>query len=768
MLPAVLRVDPKKAARVGAAWEYPKSMQAGPATLPEGSTLQGRFEIQAELGRGGFGIAYLSKDLTRRDDCVLKELAPLGSARDASGVLQLDALGTAHASRLRQAFVRESQVLGKLRIPGVPHVRASFYENGTAYFATDYVRGARTLEDALADGPVSYDGGLDILLQCLDILSALHGQGLLHRDIKPSNLLIGPGGKVELIDFGASREWHADSTARHTVLFTPGYAPPEQMSSRSRRGPASDLFALSATVYHALTGIPPPSPSERAAGEPLLGVRALRADVPIAFENAIEAGLRLPFAERPQSAEAMRSLLESEAAAEDAEDALESFDSRAIALRNLRFSRRQCPACEGLLEASRPLRRLACPVCREGTIRARKIVPGICPACRLSPLKRRSNSNPPAICPICKTGLLARDRKGPFSKEFVLRCGDCEACFVPAADGMTLAERGNVANEADEHATRSFEEWLKLSGRSREFWLCGGCGAQLDAQSDGRYLLQVPANTLRYASLFPDEWARVAAGLPPGSGNSECDSCGADYFRDGERVTLVESRLDPYHFSQHYLGRLLDVELVRWVGVGKYSPSPGFVCQTCLSEFDAEGAYLRLVQSPNAKISRRTGQTLVLEDWHRAARDLPLIAEGSSFEAEFDAAVVRAYETGRVDLGGSGRSKVTWKGPARRFDLAESEWRATGSGELSIRDGEIAFGTLLHKWRAPLDAVVAVTVEESSVVLTVQGEPSPIAFEVESVELSAQLESGIRKVPLGEIELAARLRHEIGLPEAAP
>src|ERR1019366_7111585 len=122
-----------------------------------------------------------------------------------------------------------------------------------------------------------------------------------HRDIKPSNILVGADGAVYVIDFGAAREWHADSTVTHTVQHTPGYAPPEQLSERARRGPATDLYAVCATLFVMLAGVAPPSASDRAAGIPLPSLLSIRPELDPIIVRAIEAGLMLAYAGRPQT-----------------------------------------------------------------------------------------------------------------------------------------------------------------------------------------------------------------------------------------------------------------------------------------------------------------------------------------------------------------------------------------------------------------------------------------------------------------------------------
>src|SRR5579862_8586960 len=121
----------------------------GPQSLPQGALLGGRFEVQSVLGRGGFGIAYLAHDFARKDKATVKELAPFGCQRFESGLIDLDAGGVS-SHRLRQSFLEEARLLSRLNFPGILPVRAAFAENGTAYYATDHLADAETLEQMLA------------------------------------------------------------------------------------------------------------------------------------------------------------------------------------------------------------------------------------------------------------------------------------------------------------------------------------------------------------------------------------------------------------------------------------------------------------------------------------------------------------------------------------------------------------------------------------------------------------------------------------------
>jgi serine/threonine protein kinase len=711
----------------------------GPDALPMGALLAGRFEIQRVLGRGGFGVAYLATDVVRKDEATVKELAPFGCVRSEVGLIDLEAGGIS-AHRLRQSFLEEARLLSRLNLPGILPIRAVFAENGTAYYATDYLTEAQTLERVLLqEGRMDAGGAMDILFQLLETLEAVHAKGILHRDIKPSNILISPKGQAFLIDFGSAREWHADESIRHTVLYTPGYAPIEQLSERGRRGPATDIYGLCATAYRMLTGSIPMPSTDRANGAELTPLRLLRPDVESGIAKAIESGLKVRYHDRPQTVAALREQL-AEIEEEKPEGTLASFDARLLRLQKFTFEKRECPSCGGLLEQPRPLRKWGCPVCGEGTIRKRDIASRLCPSCQLGTLHKRRNDNPLGFCPFCRTKPLAHRRQGLVKRKLFLDCLGCNTEFEVFEDGIVV-----VSPPERIGPPKTAEEWREQSGRSAESWVCDGCDAQYDLLDDGRWG-QVQPKPKRYQALYPEEWARVAAGLPPGAGNAACDACRADFFIDDNRLTLLTTETDPHGFAAAHLGRLLDVEDVRWLGVGKESPVPGYVCADCGTELDIDGDYLRLVRSPNRLLRHSIGEPKKLGDWHRVAQDLPEVHEEADFRAEALVAVRHAYETG--EIGFDSRNEVIWKGSATRD-------RQTGT--LSIVKDEIVFGGLIKKWRAPLDAIVGASGRGDVLELRLSGEEEPSWYEIAPVELTIRLESGAQTVTLNAESLALRL-----------
>jgi serine/threonine protein kinase len=719
-----------------------------PPPLPPDTVLAERFALGEVLGRGGFSIAYLARDLDRREACVVKELAPRGALRAEDGVLELAGVTAADPRMLRQRFLEEAQRMGKLSAPGVLPVRCAFVELGTAYYVTDHLWGATPLDRLIPEAGMDSQGVLDVIFQLMETLEAVHETGLLHRDIKPSNILLDPRGQAYLIDFGAAREWEADLAQRHTILFTPGYAPLEQLSEHARRGPATDVYALCATAYHMLTGTPPTSATDRAAGVELQPLRELRSDLDPRALLAITSGLSLAYEERPPTMKSLRALFE-RTSSEEGEQTVASYDRKALELQRLRFGRRECPGCRSVLDTPKPLRRGVCPVCRSGPIQKRRILEGLCPLCKVGGLRRHHN----ATCPVCGTGLLQCKKKRLLGGSASCSCPECRATVETAGELVTVldAPRAPALNGV----SRSSEAWRAETGRAEETHVCSECAGQWDEQSDGRLKQIHPKPTGRYSELYPDEWSRLAAGLDPGAGNAECRACGADFYLEEPQVTLLGAPEDPHGFAERNLGRLLDLDQVRWLAVGKESSGDGFVCYGCDSEWDTNGHYLRLVRSENLELNRHIGRPYVLEDWHRVARGLPRVDEEEEFQRRLDSLVVEAFASGEIDY--EIRAGLMWRSQAVRLEEVDDHLNEVATGPLAVSEHEIVFGSLMRKWRMPMDAVLGADAQDDILRLRLSGEREHALFELPRLEVQVDLESGPRRVTLGARDLAARI-----------
>lgn len=711
-------------------------MSAEPPPLPAGTVLAERFEVLDVLGRGGFGIAYLGLDLVRDDRVVIKELAPSGTRREPNGVLALDEDADISGHRLRQRFRQEAMLLRRVRSSGVPYLRTTLAENGTAYAVTDYLHGSETLaKRLLREGRLDVEAAREILVSLLDVLERVHQAEVLHRDIKPSNILLGPAGEVMLIDFGSAREY---ASTTQTVMYTPGYAPPEQLSEKASRGPATDLYGLAATIYHALVGEAPETANDRMAGVELTPIRKRRSDVDEPLARTLEAALAIRMGDRPQSVDEMRAMLSEDAPPEPTFD-LRALDDLLVRAREFRYERRGCPACEGVLIDPKPLRRMVCPVCRDGLVRARELDEALCPNCREGHLHILENANPPAICPHCGIGRLNHRRRGILGSE---RSADCPECGLHW-EGFGERWRNSYAEE------RSWREWRETTSRSARIRACDYCLAQYDEREDGRWAQVVPLPEADSVPMYVDEWARVAVGLEPGAGNACCDSCRADYWLDAHRITLIDAPRDPYDFARDFLGRSLLIDDVRWLGVGKTSGRAGPLCDRCGTEFDREREGLRLVRSPNRRLARQTGEIHTSLDWHRLAAGLPAASEEGDFRERIDDLLREGYHAGAVPFDSG--SDIDWRGRAVRLD---DEQEAT----LTVGQTEITFGGLLRRWRVAREAVLEVHATDLEITFVLEHEE--VAFSVEPVQLVAHLRSGPRDLILTAEDLVQRMTFE--------
>ncbi|HEX5688369.1 MAG TPA: serine/threonine-protein kinase [Roseiflexaceae bacterium] len=155
-----------------------------------------------------------------------------------------------------QRFEAEADMLRRLSHPRIPKVYVDFKDEGKQYLAMEFVRGEDLEEIIRREGALPEARVLDWADQICDVLGFLHHhepQPIVFRDMKPSNIMIQPDGTVKLIDFGIAKVFQ--KAERGTQIGTPGYAPPEQYQGIAT--PESDIYALGATLHHALTGRDP-------------------------------------------------------------------------------------------------------------------------------------------------------------------------------------------------------------------------------------------------------------------------------------------------------------------------------------------------------------------------------------------------------------------------------------------------------------------------------------------------------------------------------
>jgi serine/threonine protein kinase/peptidoglycan hydrolase-like protein with peptidoglycan-binding domain len=303
--------------------EPPNQTRIDPdTTMTRGALTPGvrlrQYEIRSVLGQGGFGITYLGRDLTLHRDVAIKEYLPTTLALREAGetVVPRSTATAADFLNGRERFLDEARTLARLdHMPAIVRVIDFLEANGTAYMVMALARGETLAARLRREGPLTADAINRLLPPLLEGLEGVHSAGFLHRDIKPANILIDQRGVPTLIDFGAARASLAGTSVAMTAVFTPGYAAAEQMTS-AKQGPWTDIYGLAATLHHAIIGYAPPSAFDRILDDTFVPLaRISPAGFSAGLLSAIDAGLAVRAADRPQSIAAWRPALLAQSAA---------------------------------------------------------------------------------------------------------------------------------------------------------------------------------------------------------------------------------------------------------------------------------------------------------------------------------------------------------------------------------------------------------------------------------------------------------------------
>ncbi|EXJ09122.1 MULTISPECIES: protein kinase domain-containing protein [Nitrincola] len=278
-------------------------------TLPQGYQL-GDYIILDLLGQGGFGIAYLAQDIHLQNQVVIKEYFPSDLAsRDGQTVSALGTNGQIDYEKGMARFLEEGRALARFNHPAVVRILKYFQQNNTAYLVMEFIDGEPLDSYLKRKHTLTPEVVEHLAKELLDGLEVVHQHGLIHRDIKPANIMLRPGGKPVLIDFGAAKEELAEKS--HSVVVTPGYGALEQYSSKAKLAPATDLYAFGATLYKCLTAQTPEESSARVLDDTHIPVNQL----PIAQQCSpglvalIDQCMHLKGIDRPQNAQLAKVLL---------------------------------------------------------------------------------------------------------------------------------------------------------------------------------------------------------------------------------------------------------------------------------------------------------------------------------------------------------------------------------------------------------------------------------------------------------------------------
>lgn len=250
----------------------------------------GRYEVENQIGHGGFASVYLGKDPYIKRFVALK-ISELGNESKQQKVLE--------------RLFKEAEAAGALIHPNIVTIYDVGIETDICYIAMEYIEGNTLYQNCLPSHKLPIVDSLDIIIKVLHGLDYAHQRGVIHRDVKPSNVLLGNHGEIKIADFGLA--CFAELASQDTrPLGTPSYMPPEQIEGKGST-PASDLFSVGIILYRLLTGEKPfdaDDPEEmrqKIVNEPHIPLIAKNSELPSILGSIVDRALMKDPASRYQN-----------------------------------------------------------------------------------------------------------------------------------------------------------------------------------------------------------------------------------------------------------------------------------------------------------------------------------------------------------------------------------------------------------------------------------------------------------------------------------
>lgn len=202
----------------------------------------GRYRILGELGRGAMGIVYEALD-------------PLIERKVAIKTIRLD-LSDSERQAFEERFFREAKSAGQLIHPNIVTIFDAGKSDDLAYITMEVLNGPNLRDLLDKHAPITPSEIANILAQAAEALAFAHSRGIVHRDIKPGNIILLDNRHVKIADFGIAQLPTGSHTLAGTILGSPKYMSPEQLSGKEIDG-RSDIFSLGVVLYEMLTGEAP-------------------------------------------------------------------------------------------------------------------------------------------------------------------------------------------------------------------------------------------------------------------------------------------------------------------------------------------------------------------------------------------------------------------------------------------------------------------------------------------------------------------------------
>lgn len=209
----------------------------------EDSSTFGDYELVEEVARGGMGIVFKARQIS------LNRVVALKMIRGGELAGEPDV----------KRFQAEAEAAAQLDHPNIVPIYQVGEQNGRHFFSMGFVEG-KSLQEKLNDGPRPGKDAAALVKTIAEAVQYAHEKGIVHRDLKPANILLDAENQARITDFGLAKRLQVDNSLTVTgqVMGTPSFMAPEQASEKpSEVGPRTDVYALGALLYCALTGRPP-------------------------------------------------------------------------------------------------------------------------------------------------------------------------------------------------------------------------------------------------------------------------------------------------------------------------------------------------------------------------------------------------------------------------------------------------------------------------------------------------------------------------------
>ncbi len=266
-----------------------------------GTRLVERYELTAELGRGGMGMVYRARDGLLQREVAVKMIPPAYFNQDTA-----------------ERFQREARAIAQMDHPAIVSIHDFGSHEGSLFFVMPWVQGT-LLQTLIRDRDLSLGETLEIGIRIAEALDYSHSLRIVHRDVKPANVMVSResrGLRVRVMDFGLARGMSEPPLTRTGGLTgTLAYASPEQISQAEIDG-RSDIYSLGTVLYECFAGEPPFSGGAhsvlyRIVHEPPLGLRSRGVEVDEALDAIVFRCLAKEPAARPQQGKELAAALRS-------------------------------------------------------------------------------------------------------------------------------------------------------------------------------------------------------------------------------------------------------------------------------------------------------------------------------------------------------------------------------------------------------------------------------------------------------------------------